>query len=140
MSKKERKDKDFIHRAYYEGGATAMKKFIADNLIYPEKAKKQGVQGAVKIQFEINHKGKVHRVKVISGLGYGCDEEAIRLAELLEFTVPKTYKLKVGFKKKLSIHFKLKKVTKPKQKTTNIQYNYVVTSKKSKAYAYSIKI
>ena len=138
MSKKEKKDRDFVYTAFYEGGSSAMSKFISSKMKYPEEAQKKGIQGTVKLQFDIDHKGRVHRVKVLSGLGSGCDEEAIRLTELLKFKVPKTYKLKVGFKKKISIHFKLKKVVKPKAK--KVQYNYVVTTKKSTSYSYSIKI
>jgi len=142
MSRKEKKDKDFVHRAYYEGGSTAMSKFISSNMRYPEEAQKKGIQGTVKLRFDIDHKGKVHHVKVISGIGSGCDEEAIRIAELLEFKVPKTHKLKVGFKKKLNIHFKLKKVAKPKveKRKTSVKYNYVSSTKTTSGYNYTIKI
>jgi len=141
MSKK----KDFIYKAYYEGGIEALVKFIRDNLRYPKEAKDNGIQGVVKLQFDVDYKGKVHHVKVISGLGYGCDEEAIRITELLKYKVPKTYKLKVGFKKKLNIHFKLKKIKKkvaaPKSKKPT--YQYTITSKpqeSSSGYTYTIKI
>ena len=41
------------------GGVMEFRKFIATNLIYPEEAKKNGVQGKIYIQFVIDEKGKV---------------------------------------------------------------------------------
>ena len=98
--KKSKKDKDFVHKAYYKGGTEALRAFISKEMQYPEEAKKHNIQGTVKLAFEVNYKGAVHHVKVISSVGYGCDEEAVRLATLLKYEVPKTYKLRIGFKKK----------------------------------------
>ena len=42
-----------------EGGPMAYRKFIAQNLIYPEEAAKNGVQGKIFIQFVIDENGKV---------------------------------------------------------------------------------
>ena len=41
------------------GGVMEFRKFIATNVIYPEEAKKNGVQGKIFIQFVIDEKGKV---------------------------------------------------------------------------------
>ena len=41
------------------GGVMEFRKFIAKNVIYPEEAKKNGVQGKIFIQFVIDEKGKV---------------------------------------------------------------------------------
>ena len=41
------------------GGIMEFRKFIATNVIYPEEAKKNGVQGKIFIQFVIDEKGKV---------------------------------------------------------------------------------
>ncbi len=148
--KKAKKSKDFVHRAYYKGGSEALKDFVKNEMCYPPEAKKNGIQGAVKLKFEIDHLGNVHHVKVLSGLGYGCDEEAIRIAELLKFQVPKTYKLKVGFQKKLNIHFRLKKEQKklPKPKGQSTTYTYTISKSKKddqprppqKGYSYVIKL
>lgn len=149
--KKSKKDKHFVHRAYYEGGQDALKAFLKDQLVYPAIAVKNRIQGDVKLRFEVDFKGNVHRVKVIAGIGYGCDEEAVRIAKLLVYKVPKTYKLKVGFKKKLNVHFRLKeeKVVKNLQPEMrkSINYNYSITQtpkvgtkKKQSSYSYSIKM
>jgi Ca-activated chloride channel family protein len=68
--------------AQYSAGETALQNFIKKNLTYPEKAKTAGISGTVKIQFTIDAKGNLSDFKVISSLGYGCDEEAIRLIKL----------------------------------------------------------
>ena len=132
--KKHKRDKDFIHKAYYKGGTEALRKLIKRELKYPEEALKEKIEGSVSLKFEIDHFGKVHHIKVVSGLGYGCDEEAIRLVGLLEFEVQKSYKMKVNFKKKLTIHFKLP-VQKPiPKKSENLPkvVNYTITPSQSK--------
>ena len=48
-------------------------------LNYPEKAQSMGVEGRVVVRFTVNKQGKATDVKVLHGLGYGCDEEAARV-------------------------------------------------------------
>ncbi len=101
------KKKHFIKKPVYEGGPKAMKAFIAQNLRYPPEARAEGVEGTVVVRFDIDHSGKVARTKVVTGIGYGCDEEAERLVRLLVFRVPRTRKLRVLFHKTINIHFRL---------------------------------
>ncbi len=65
----------------FPGGEDAMRQFIKDNLKYPEKAKKNGIQGVVLVNFVIGRDGKISRIKVMRSVGSGCDEEAIRILE-----------------------------------------------------------
>ena len=105
-----------------------MKAFISKNLKYPAEAAKHRIEGTVRLNYTINYKGEVIDAKVISGLGYGCDEEAIRVVKLLKYKVPKHFKMKVTFHKNINIHFrKPKQKPNPKQSTstTQIQYSYV---------------
>ncbi len=146
---KERKPKHFIKQPTHVGGAAALKKIIRENLRYPEAAAADKVEGTVVIRYTINHKGKVIESKVISGIGYGCDEEAKRLVQLLQFEVPKHRGMNIKFHKKLKIHFrkpKVKKVVKPKVSeqpaSTNITYTVTTTKKgddNSGGYNYTIK-
>lgn len=118
---RERKDKHFIHKPSYPGGREAMKAFISKNLRYPKEALAAKVEGTVSIKYTIDHKGNVTEARVVSGLGHGCDEEAMRLARLLKFQVPKTpKKRKVLFHKDLHVHFRLPK--QPVQAKTTYQY------------------
>lgn len=61
------------------GGRTAFKKYIESNIQYPEQALVNEVEGRVTIQFTVESSGALSEIKVIRGIGYGCDEEVIRL-------------------------------------------------------------
>jgi len=142
------RDNRFIRKPIYPGGNAAYRKFIADNLIYPKKAKEKGIEGQVRLKYGINYKGDVTEVKVLNSLGGGCDEEAIRIVKLLKFEVPKgPKKLRVLFHKRVRINFKLNKSkAKPSKKNSStISYKYVAkTTSDSKeqiskqAYQYKI--
>ncbi len=53
--------------------------YMADNLTYPEKAKKAGIQGKVFVDFIVDSNGDINNVKTVKGLGHGLDEEAERV-------------------------------------------------------------
>ncbi|WP_373550947.1 energy transducer TonB [Haliscomenobacter sp.] len=103
----QKRDNHFIKGAVYPGGQKAMLLFIQNNLQYPSEAIAAKIEGTVRIRFSIDHLGKVFKSQVIASLGHGCDEEAIRLVQLLQFEVSKAYKLKVQHHRTLNIHFKL---------------------------------
>lgn len=63
----------------YPGGIDSLKQFLNKHLRYPTEAKSEGVQGTVYLSMVIHRNGVVSNVKVLRSLGYGCDEEAIRL-------------------------------------------------------------
>jgi TonB family protein len=63
----------------FPGGMDAMLSFIRDGIRYPAMAKEAGVQGKVICQFVIDQDGRISQVKVLRGIGYGCDEEALRV-------------------------------------------------------------
>ena len=107
--KKERKDKHFIKKPFYEGGPMAMKKFIGENMRYPKEALENKIEGTVYVRYDVDQKGKVIDAKVVKGIGHGCDEEAIRLAKSLKFQVPKNRVGRVVFHKNIQIHFRLPK-------------------------------
>ncbi|MGD1890917.1 MAG: energy transducer TonB [Cyclobacteriaceae bacterium] len=49
------------------------------NLRYPEEARQQEIEGAVKVQFIVDAEGNPADFTIKKSLGYGCDEESIRL-------------------------------------------------------------
>jgi len=63
----------------FPGGESAMYKYLAEVISYPEEAKELGIQGRVFVNFLIETDGSVTHVKVLRGIGGGCDEEAIRV-------------------------------------------------------------
>ena len=139
---KKTKDKHFIKKPVYKGGIKAMRAFISQALNYPDQALKAQVEGTVYLKYSIDYRGKVLDAKVISSLGYGCDEEAIRLVKLLTFKVAKIKKGKILFHKSLQIHFKLPKKAETKETSMQINYQYVEKAKKKdddKGNSYSIR-
>jgi TonB family protein len=62
-----------------EGGRKAFKQYLENNLQYPDQALKNEVEGKVTIQFSIGMTGQLTDFRVIRGIGFGCDDEVIRL-------------------------------------------------------------
>ena len=54
-------------------------------LNYPEQAIQMAVEGRVIVSYTINKEGKVIRAEVMRGIGYGCDEEALRVIKNASF-------------------------------------------------------
>lgn len=67
----------------FPGGEKEMMKFIKSNLKYPDIARKKGVAGTVIVNFVVGIDGKLSRIKVMRGIGSGCDEEAVRILQLM---------------------------------------------------------
>jgi len=66
--------------ASYAGGNDAMQKYFNSNLEYPAQATNEGVEGTVMLSFIVDEKGKIRSPQVVGGnLGYGLDEEAVRV-------------------------------------------------------------
>jgi len=61
------------------GGMSAFYEHIRKNLNYPRMALKAGVGGVVEVEFTVNVDGRLTDFKVVKGLGFGLDEEAIRV-------------------------------------------------------------
>ena len=67
----------------FPGGDEPRVKFLRDNITYPQMAKENNIQGTVYITFVVDSKGHVTDVKILRGIGGGCDEEAIRVVKLM---------------------------------------------------------
>lgn len=65
----------------FPGGHSAFTKFLSRNLKYPANAVEKGIEGKVLISFIIEKNGRLSNIKILRGIGYGCDEEAIRVLE-----------------------------------------------------------
>ncbi len=63
------------------GGITAIQK----NIIYPESAKKEGIQGRVYVKAYIDEQGDVSKVDLIKGIGADCDESAMMAVKKTKF-------------------------------------------------------
>ena len=66
----------------FDGGdANNFKKWVDDHKIYPEEAKKAGIEGRVTTQFTITKEGKLTNVKVLRSPHPLLTQEAIRVIE-----------------------------------------------------------
>jgi protein TonB len=63
----------------YDGGDIAFVKFVQKNLVYPEKARRMGLEGRVFIQFIVEKDGSLTDFSILKGMMGGCNEEALRV-------------------------------------------------------------
>jgi protein TonB len=153
--KKERKDKDFVKAAYFEGGRAGIESYVKKELRYPKEALEAKVEGTVSVRYTVDYKGKVTEAGIISGIGHGCDDEALRIVRSMKFKVPEDGKIKSKYSNKLHIHFrlpgspaKLSPTKKLEHVNAPMQINYQVTAspaapskpKAGKSTSYQIQI
>ena len=65
----------------YPGGEQKLMEYVAKNIKYPQIARETGIQGRVFVGFVVEPDGSVSNVKVLRGIGGGCDEEAMRVVK-----------------------------------------------------------
>jgi len=80
---------------------------IAKKISYPEMARRNGIEGKVYVLVMVNEKGGVDEVKVIRGIGAGCDEAAVKAVKESKFVAGKNKGAAVKVKLSLPISFKL---------------------------------
>lgn len=72
----------------FPGGQAAMYKFLAKNITYPAEAQKANISGRVFKKFIVRKDGSIDNVLVLKGIGYGCEEEAVRVIKLMPNWTP----------------------------------------------------
>ncbi len=72
----------------YPGGDEARFKFLQNNIKYPKVATYNGIKGVVYITFIVEKDGSLSNIKILQGIGGGCDEEALRVARLMPKWIP----------------------------------------------------
>ena len=85
------------------GGLPAIYKLIE----YPEIAKRAGVEGKVYVLAFINESGGVDDVKVVKGIGAGCDEATVEAVKKSKFSPGESAGKPAKVKMSLQIQFKL---------------------------------
>ena len=65
----------------FPGGEAKLMEFVGKNIKYPQIARETGIQGRVFIGFVVEPDGSVSNVKLLRGIGGGCDEEAMRVVK-----------------------------------------------------------
>jgi TonB family protein len=72
----------------FPGGVEAYRAFLQKNVQYPEAAKARNISGDVFVSFSVDEAGRLLDAEVIKGVGYGLDEEALRLVRLMPWWTP----------------------------------------------------
>ncbi|GAB3011630.1 energy transducer TonB [Spirosoma pulveris] len=67
----------------FPGGSAELGNYLRQNLRYPEAASKAKVDGKVFVSFIVTNRGLIKDVNVLKGLGYGINEEAVRLVQTM---------------------------------------------------------
>ncbi len=65
-----------------------MAKFFQDHLNYPRAAKENGTKGIVYVTFVVEMDGSITDIKLLKGIGDGCEQEAIRVVNLFPKWIP----------------------------------------------------
>lgn len=142
------KKKTFLRIPTYPGGKEAYLKFINENIVYPEQAIASKIEGQVYVSYTVNNIGEIVDVEIIKGIGYGCDEEAIRVIRLMQYEPARNRGVKMKVEMKTRIQFKLP-VADQRGLQGEMQINYTTSipnkanspeSKPQAVYSYSINI
>lgn len=92
----------------FPGGIDSLAKFICSNLIYPEDAKKDSIQGRVICRFTIDTDGSISDIQVLRSVYPSLDREAVRVISIMPRWEPGVQNgEKKRCKFKLPITFKL---------------------------------
>jgi protein TonB len=70
------------HVPSFPGGIEAFYKFLSKNIVYPKTARDKNTQGKVLVSYIVEKDGRLTDVRVVRGIGDGCDEEAARVVKL----------------------------------------------------------
>lgn len=91
------------------GGKPQLKYFIEQELIYPEKALNQNLEGDVSLRYKINEKGQVANVIFLNRLSPECDAEAKRIFDMIEWAPATRLGITIPDSGTFNINFNIKK-------------------------------
>ena len=92
----------------FPGGEEKLMEFFTKNIEYPKEAREAGIQGRVFVGFVIEKDGSISNVKVLRGIGHGCEEEAVRVVKSMPNWKPgKLYGEVVRVSYQIPVNFKL---------------------------------
>jgi TonB family protein len=74
-------DGQMVKLAEPEGGIKAYDQYMEDNLRYPQQALDNNVKGRVVVEFNVGIDGVLNNFVIMKSLGYGCDDEVLRLVK-----------------------------------------------------------
>jgi len=72
----------------FPGGEAKLYEYLGKNIEYPQIANESGIQGRVFVTFVVEKDGSITDVRVLRGIGGGCDEEAVRVVKSMPKWTP----------------------------------------------------
>ncbi len=74
-----------VQMPVYEKGNFALQDFIKENLEYPHQAQLSNIQGTVVLSFIVEPSGLMTNIGITKSVGGGCDQEAIRVLQMIKW-------------------------------------------------------
>ncbi len=72
----------------FPGGQAALFAFLSKQMNYPVMAIEAGIKGVVYIGFVVEKDGSITDIHLMRGIGGGCDEEAMRVVQMMPLWKP----------------------------------------------------
>jgi protein TonB len=72
----------------FPGGEDARIKFLQENVVFPEEARQLSIEGRVFVTFIVEPDGSLSDIRLLRGIGAGCDDEAIRVVKKMPKWIP----------------------------------------------------
>ncbi|MDY0101949.1 MAG: energy transducer TonB [Lentimicrobium sp.] len=94
------------------GGKSQLKYFIDQELIFPEADLKAKTEGNCQIKYHINEKGQVSKVILLNSVSPQCDQETVRIFNMIEWEPATKIGIPVADSGIFEIEFNPKKYTK----------------------------
>lgn len=111
--KKELDTKDYViveEMPEFNSNPNGVLQYVGSHIVYPDLAREVGREGTVYVSFIVNQLGEVEGAKVLKGIGFGCEEEVLRvinkmptwkkpgknngIAVRVRYSIPVNFKLK----------------------------------------------
>ena len=92
----------------YPGGMNNARKYVGERVEYPAYAIENDIEGTLVVTFVIERDGSVTDIEIDRGLGYGLDEEVIRVMKKMPKWIPAKLNGKnVKYRMRMPISFEL---------------------------------
>lgn len=78
--------------AKFQDGYNSIIKFVQENIKYPAEAQENNVHGKLMVSVIVEKDGSLSDIKIKKGLGYGLDEEIVRIIKMMPKWQPAQHK------------------------------------------------
>lgn len=128
------KKRHFLKLPEFPGGNKEFQQYVAENLKYPEEARTHQIEGVVHLEAVVDDTGRVSSAQVIKGIGYGCDEEALRLITGARFGGVNNKGVRVRSTRKFRVEFSLRLL----QQSNDLESTAPVLEKPVQSIVYTV--